>query len=180
MASRWQTASAPRLAPGAGAAIGLWLALGVASSAAATTPAELCAAAWSDGIAEPCKEAVAENLQDLESWSNLARANPVIGADRRALKALRSITIITSDDPQAHFNTGVTAGTLRRFDVALERLGRLDEVIEAKRQAANMGHIGTMEGRVGIDREGLMGEQADPAKAREWLWRGRDAREECC
>ncbi len=240
MATPWQTASAPRLAPSAGAAIGLLLALGVASSAAATTPAELCAAAWSDGLADPCEEAVAENPQDLESWSNLARANLVIGADRRALKALRSITIITPDDPQAHYNYGATAGTLRRFDVAveelrqalelkpdfleaqlvlaiaLEQLGRLDEAIEAKRRAAalgddgamfelteayaasvtenvseaearvwieraaNMGHIAAMEWMVDIYREGLLGEQADPAKLQEWLRRVRDARAECC
>lgn len=241
MASRWQTASASRLTPGAGAAIGLlWLALGVASPAAATTPAERCVAAWPDGIADPCREAVAENPQDLESWNNLARAYLVTGADRAALKALRSITIVTPDDPQAHYNYGATAGTLRRFDVAveemrralelkpdfldaqlvlaiaLEQLGRLDEAIEAKRRAAvlgddgamfelteayaagvtenvskaearawieraaNMGHIAAMEWMVEVYREGLLGEQADPARAQEWRWRVRNAREECC
>jgi tetratricopeptide (TPR) repeat protein len=168
MASRWQTAAAALLAHGGRVGFALILALGLATTARAVTPAERCAAEWPSGVTDSCEEAVTEDPQNLESWTYLARAYLVIGADRGALKALRSITIITPDDPLAHFNYGATAGTLRRYEIAveelrraleikpdyveaeivlsiaLEKLGRFEEAVEAKRRAARLGDDSSM------------------------------------
>lgn len=139
------------------------VAAAAAVPAAAETWAERCATEWTEGVATSCEEAVAENVRDLESWNNLAQGYIVRGDDKLALKTLENITVLTPDDPVAHFNYGATAGTLRRYDIAvdalrralalkpdyldanlvlsiaLDKLGRFDEAVEVKRSAAALG-----------------------------------------
>lgn len=148
-----------------------WLALaaafaflpGAASFAAAASSAERCLAEAAQARTAACEEAIAEDPQDLRSWNNLAQAYLLMGDDNRALKTFRDITILRPEDPEAHFNYGATAGTLRRYEIAvgafrralalrpdyveaelvlsiaLEKLGRIDEAVAAKRHAAELG-----------------------------------------
>lgn len=197
MASRWHTVSAAILAPCGGAGIALILALGVVPTALAVTPAERCAAEWPTGLTESCEEAVAEDPRNLESWSYLAQGYLVIGADRRALKALWSITIVTPDDPLAHYNYGATAGTLKHFEIAvaemhralelkpdftdaaivlsiaLEKLGRFEEAVEAKRRAATLGDDSSMFEITEYFAAGVT-ENVSEGEARTWIERAAD------
>lgn len=147
---------------------GLGLVMVTVTSVRAETWAERCAVEWVRGESASCEKAIAENARDLRSRHNLAGAFIVRGDNRRLLKAYEEITLVTPNDPMAHFNYGSTAGTLRYYQIAItalhraiglkpdfveahlvlsmafDKLGQHAEAAEAKLKAAEFGEITAM------------------------------------